>query len=213
MDDGLAAVSTAHDWRLASPSADSLPTPRPTCHMGQRDGHHLPAGDAGELLRRHRVDGHAGAGGFRLAEPLFPRRSYLEPTWTPLAIYAGDDLVGFAMFGRDDETGHWWIMRIHDRRPASGQGLWHGRAALLIDLMVERHGCGEIFLGYAPGNDVAGRLYARMGFAPTGEMVGGEIVARLSRRRTRADAPDETRQGWCARHSPALDIEIASDVT
>ena len=35
----------------------------------------------------------------------------IEPSWTPLAIYAGDDLVGFALFGRDDETGHWWIMR------------------------------------------------------------------------------------------------------
>ena len=53
------------------------------------------------------------------------------------------------------------------------------RCRLLIDLMVERHGCGEIFLGYDPGNDVAGRLYARMGFVPTGEMMGGEIVARL----------------------------------
>ena len=64
---------------------------------------------------------------------------------------------------------------------AQHQGKGYGTAALrlLIDLMVERHGCGEIFLGYAPANDVADRLYARMGFAPTGEVVGGEIVARL----------------------------------
>jgi diamine N-acetyltransferase len=106
--------------------------------------------------------------------------AYVESTWTPLAIHAGEDLVGFAMFGCDDETGHWWIMRY--MIDAQHQGRGYGTAALpmLIDLMVERHSCGEIFLGYDPGNDVAERLYARMGFAPTGEMVGGEIVARLA---------------------------------
>jgi diamine N-acetyltransferase len=103
----------------------------------------------------------------------------IEPSWTPLAIYAGEDLVGFAQFGRDDETGRWWIMRY--MIDAQHQGRGYGTAALpaLIDLMVERHGCGEIFLGYEPSNDVAERLYARVGFVPTGEMVGGQIVARL----------------------------------
>jgi diamine N-acetyltransferase len=105
--------------------------------------------------------------------------AYVESTWTPLAIYAGDQLVGFAMFGRDDETGRWWIMRY--MIDADYQGRGYGTAALpgLIDLIVERHGCSELFLGYEPSNEVASRLYARMGFAPTGEMTGGEIVARL----------------------------------
>jgi diamine N-acetyltransferase len=107
--------------------------------------------------------------------------AYLEPSWTPLAIYAVDALVGFALYGREDETGRWWLMRYMIDAPHQGRG--YGTAALpkLIDLMVERHGCGEIFLGYEPSNDVAERLYARMGFVPTGEMVGGEIVARLGR--------------------------------
>jgi diamine N-acetyltransferase len=104
----------------------------------------------------------------------------IEPTWMPLTIYAGDDLVGFTLFGRDDETGRWWLMRY--MIDARHQGRGYGTAALpkLIDLMVERHGCGEIFLDYSSGNNVAKRLYARMGFAPTGETVGGEIQARLS---------------------------------
>jgi diamine N-acetyltransferase len=103
----------------------------------------------------------------------------IEPTWTPLAIYAGDDLVGFAQFGRDDETGRWWLMRY--MIDAQHQGRGYGTAALpvLIDLMIERHGCGEIFLDYSPSNDVAERLYARMGFVPTGEVEEGEIEARL----------------------------------
>ena len=103
----------------------------------------------------------------------------LEPTWTPLAIYADGALVGFALFGRDDRTGQWWIMRyVID---ATHQGKGYGTAALpeLIELMVERHGCNEIFLDYSPGNDVAARLYARVGFVPTGEIMAGEVVARL----------------------------------
>jgi diamine N-acetyltransferase len=104
---------------------------------------------------------------------------YIEPTWTPLAIHAGDALVGFAMFGRDDATGQWWIMRYMIDVQHQGRG--YGTAALpgLIDLIVERHGCNELFLGYDPSNEVARRLYARMGFVPTGEMLEGEIVARL----------------------------------
>ena len=109
----------------------------------------------------------------------------IESTWTPLAIYAGEDLVGFALFGRDDETGRWWIMRY--MFDAQHQGRGYGTAALpmLIDLMVERQGCEEIFLGYEPSNAVAERLYTRVGFVPTGEMVEGEIVARLDLARSR----------------------------
>ena len=105
--------------------------------------------------------------------------AYLEPTWTPLAIYAQDHLVGFAMFGRDDQTGRWWIMRYMIDTQHQSKG--YGTAALpgLIDLIVERHGCRELFLGYEPGNEVAARLYARMGFVPTGEVEVGEIIARL----------------------------------
>jgi diamine N-acetyltransferase len=103
----------------------------------------------------------------------------IEPTWTPLAIYAGDDLVGFALFGRDDETGNWWIMRYMIGAQHQGRGFGTAALPVLLDMMIERHGCREIFLGYEPSNDVAERLYARMGFVPTGEMVEGEMVARL----------------------------------
>jgi diamine N-acetyltransferase len=104
--------------------------------------------------------------------------AFLEPSWTPLAIYADERIVGFALFGRDDQTGRWWIMRY--MIDAAHQGKGYGTAALpmLIDLMVARHGCQEIFLGYDLGNDVAERLYSRVGFVPTGEEAE-EIVARL----------------------------------
>ncbi|HEU0116056.1 MAG TPA: GNAT family N-acetyltransferase [Thermomicrobiales bacterium] len=105
---------------------------------------------------------------------------YVEPTFTPLAIYAGDEIVGFATIGHDDEMDRWWICRF--MIDAARQGRGYGTTALreLIDLMRERHGCEAIFLGYEPDNDVAARLYAHAGFAPTGDIDGGEIVARLA---------------------------------
>ncbi|HEX5497851.1 MAG TPA: GNAT family N-acetyltransferase [Thermomicrobiales bacterium] len=104
---------------------------------------------------------------------------YVEPTWTPLAIYAGDEMVGFATIGRDDETGRWWIIRF--MIGAAHQNRGYGAAALpaLIDFMRQRHACTAIYLGYEPDNAVAERLYARAGFKPTGEIDDGEIVARL----------------------------------
>lgn len=103
----------------------------------------------------------------------------IEPNWTPLAIHAGEEVVGFAMFGQGETTGRWWIMRFMIGAGHQGQG--YGAAALrgLLDLMVERHGPREIYLGYEPGNTVAAHLYARFGFVPTGEVENGEIIARL----------------------------------
>ncbi|HEU5434118.1 MAG TPA: GNAT family N-acetyltransferase [Thermomicrobiales bacterium] len=96
-----------------------------------------------------------------------------------MAICAGNETVGFAMIGYDDETKSWWIIRF--MIDAAQQGRGYGTAALpaLIALMRERHGCDAILLGYEPGNDVAARLYARVGFVPTGEIEDGEIIARL----------------------------------
>lgn len=112
--------------------------------------------------------------------------AYIEPTWTPLAIYVDDELVGFAMFGKETATGRTWLIRY--MIDASQQGKGYGKAALplLIDVMVERHGCDEIYLGYDPDNKVAERLYANAGFVLTGEIEEGEVIARLDLRNRNA---------------------------
>ncbi|MCC6791523.1 MAG: GNAT family N-acetyltransferase [Thermomicrobiales bacterium] len=120
-----------------------------------------------------------GQEGFVAPNAYSVAEAYIEPTWTPLAIYAGDEPVGFAMFGPEPETGRVWLIRYMIDAPHQGKG--YGRAALrpLLDLMVERHGCDEIYLGYDPQNHVAANLYASFGFVPTGEIEDDEIIARL----------------------------------
>ena len=107
-------------------------------------------------------------------------QAYVEPGFMPLAILAGESVVGFAMYTQGENSGRWWLMRF--MIAAEHQGKGHGAAALraVVDLMAERHGCRQIFLSYVPANAAAERLYARTGFVPTGEIVGDEVVARLN---------------------------------
>jgi diamine N-acetyltransferase len=106
--------------------------------------------------------------------------AYVEPTFVPLAVYAGEELVGFAMYGQHPpDTGAWWVIRLMIDRDHQGKG--YGRAAMerVIDMMIERVGCEEIVTSYVPSNEVASRLYASLGFRPTGEWEDGEPLVAL----------------------------------
>lgn len=49
------------------------------------------------------------------------------PELKPFAIYAGESLVGFVMYGQDEDTGRVWIVRL-DRSRSARQGVRPGRA-------------------------------------------------------------------------------------
>lgn len=108
--------------------------------------------------------------------------TYVEPSFVPLAVYAGDDLVGFAMYGQHPDTGAWWVIRLMIALEHQGRG--YGRAAMeaVIATMVERTNCAEIVTSFVPGNTVAAALYESLGFRPTGEIEDGEplVVLRLA---------------------------------
>ena len=110
----------------------------------------------------------------------------------PLAVYAGETLVGFAMYGQHPDTGAWWVIRL--MIAAEHQGRGYGRAAMeaVIAMMAERVGCEEIVISFNPDNAVAANLYASLGFRPTGEIEDDEplVLLRLADRRERtASAP------------------------
>jgi diamine N-acetyltransferase len=108
--------------------------------------------------------------------------SKINPEMNPLAIYAGETLVGFCMFGHWSVRNEYWIMRLMIDQQFQGNG--YGRAAMqqIISALRAAPGCDRILISYEPENDHARRLYASLGFVITGEMLGGEEVARLSLR-------------------------------
>ena len=113
------------------------------------------------------------------------------PTFEPLAIYDGDTMVGFTMYGQDETTGAWWIIRLMVDARYQGRGF--GRAAMLalIDRLVAQTGCNEIWISFAPGNSGAARLYTSLGFEETGLIEDGEVVYRLSVPQSQTEARDE----------------------
>lgn len=102
--------------------------------------------------------------------------STLESVWTSLAIYAGEEVVGHAMWGVDDDGPHWIGGVVVD---ADSQGAGIGAAAMrtLVEWLRKRPGQPIVRLSYDPANTTAERLYAVLGFRPTGAVDGDEIVA------------------------------------
>jgi diamine N-acetyltransferase len=113
--------------------------------------------------------------------------AYVEPTFVPLAVYAGDELVGFAMYGQHPNTGAWWVIRLMIDRAHQGQG--YGRAAMeaVIAMIADRVGCEEIVTSFNPANAVALGLYTSLGFQPTGEIEDDEPLLRLRLSDRRSD--------------------------
>lgn len=105
----------------------------------------------------------------------------LYPDWHPRAVYAGETLVGFVMWGidHDQPTPEWWIIRLMIAAEFQGKG--YGKAATLAALEALRAaGAATVFLSFEPENDHAAAFYRRLGFQDTGRVEYGEIVYSLA---------------------------------
>lgn len=101
---------------------------------------------------------------------------------TPFAVYAGDTMVGFIMYGTDPdippERGSYVIYRL--MIDARYQGKGYGRAAMqaaLADLRTLPD-CREVLVGFVPGNAGAERLYRSLGFEVSDLQWPDETVLR-----------------------------------
>lgn len=106
--------------------------------------------------------------------------SRVYPYLEPFAVYAGDEVIGFTMPGRDPENGKYYIVRL--MIDARYQGKGYGKAAMqkAIEHLKSKPDCTEIHLSFVPGNP-AEKLYSNLGFERTGETdESGEIIMRLS---------------------------------
>ena len=103
--------------------------------------------------------------------------AYADSPWRPLAVRAGEEVVGFVMWGIDPADESFWIGGLIIDRRHQRQG--YGRA--VVAQLLERaasNGHSEAALSYHTGNMLAQSLYASMGFVETGELVDDETVAR-----------------------------------
>ena len=97
----------------------------------------------------------------------------------PFAIYNEDEPVGFMMLDEDLEERCLIIWRI--MFPVDHQNKGYGTAAIkkIVELAKESGKYDYMVMDYAPDNKIAGHVYTKIGFRPTGEISNGEIVLRM----------------------------------
>lgn len=109
-------------------------------------------------------------------------QSKVDSQWIPRAIYYGDQMVGFAMYGYSESLSGYEVCRLMIDHRYQGQG--YGRAALQLVLqeMINAFQPTEILLSTNPLNTTAIGLYSSLGFEDTGRTIVGnhvEIIMRL----------------------------------
>ena len=97
------------------------------------------------------------------------------------AIYnEQEQLVGYALFGRDIFTNKWKIFRIMIDQAYQCQGYGESAMREIIRQIAEEPGGNEILICYQNNNQVARRLYAKLGFVEQEIDEGGKVTALLS---------------------------------
>ncbi|MGC9348346.1 MAG: GNAT family N-acetyltransferase [Anaerolineae bacterium] len=96
------------------------------------------------------------------------------------AIYAGETPVGFIMLYDDPDESEYFLWRLMIAGPHQGKGYGRKAMELLISYVRTRPGATELFTSYVPIEGGPEGFYRKLGFEPTGEMEGDEVVARLA---------------------------------
>lgn len=98
--------------------------------------------------------------------------------FTPLAVYAGEQMAGFAVYAVDPDDGSYWIMAYMIDHKFQHGGVGRSGMEELVRCMHEKHGCDKIVLGHRPENERASRLYASLGFEEVCRK-DGEVIREL----------------------------------
>lgn len=98
-------------------------------------------------------------------------------------VYYGEEMVGFTLYGIDEDDHEYWIYRMMIDAKHQGKGFGKETVKLVIEdiraIKEERH--HTITLSYEPGNIHAKRIYEKMGFTEVeGLIIGGEQVSRFT---------------------------------
>jgi diamine N-acetyltransferase len=96
-------------------------------------------------------------------------------------IYHGEEMIGFTLYGIDEDDHEYWIYRMMIDQKHQGKGYGLEAVKLVIEdiknIKEDHH--KSITLSYEPTNEHASYVYKKMGFQEIeGLIIGDEQVAR-----------------------------------
>ena len=94
------------------------------------------------------------------------------------AIYANERPVGFLMLSDNASEQKYFLWRLMVDARYQKLGFAKQALELLFDYVRTRPGAKEFLVSYFPGDGGPQGFYEKLGFVPTGEMVGDEVVMR-----------------------------------
>ncbi|MCJ8007107.1 GNAT family N-acetyltransferase [Lederbergia wuyishanensis] len=98
-------------------------------------------------------------------------------------IYHGEEMIGFTLYGIDEDDNEYWIYRMMIDQKHQGKGFGKKAIQLVIDdiMHIKENHHQTITLSYEPTNEHAKRVYEKMGFQEIdGLLIGGEQVSRFT---------------------------------
>jgi diamine N-acetyltransferase len=98
-------------------------------------------------------------------------------------IYSDDEMIGFTLYGIDEDDHEYWIYRMMIDQKHQGKGYGKQAIQLVIDDIRNRKEDVHqtITLSYEPTNQHAKRVYEKMGFKEIdGLIIHGEQVSRFT---------------------------------
>ncbi|GIE76156.1 hypothetical protein Aph02nite_21060 [Actinoplanes philippinensis] len=98
-------------------------------------------------------------------------------TWNPFAVVRDGTVVGFVIWGVDDDGSRWIGGLVVDARHQR-QGVGREVVRRLRERLIAEPGTPNVALSYQPANTAARGLYLSLGFVETGETEDDEVVAR-----------------------------------
>lgn len=99
-----------------------------------------------------------------------------EGTVHPFTIYDDERLVGFMLLDEVPERRHLILWRILFPNENMNKGYGSAAIAKVLALARESGKFDTISLNCNPNNSIAKHVYEKMGFRPTGEVEGDEII-------------------------------------
>ncbi len=106
-------------------------------------------------------------------------QSKVQDGWFTKVIYDDDTMVGFTMYGFSFKDNFYELCRFMIDHKYQNKGYGYISLLKIIDEMKKFQNCHEIFLSFDPQNDIAKKLYEKVGFKDTGMLNEDEILYKL----------------------------------